>query len=310
MDRSEDAANRILSELNAIKADGEAHFIEKDVTLMKNVDQVCDEIKAKEKKLNLLFMTPGQMSMKGRNETSEGLDRKFATNYYARLRFTQQLLPLLIAASPSLSRVVSVLGPGDESPAFSFEDMDLKTTFSLQNCLRSVSCPELTSESKGELKACRHSTTMTDFAFEELAKQNPTVSFIHAFPGFVKTGFFKESGMAMRVFGNVATTVLKPWSLSIDESGERHLYLSTSNIYPAADGNGQGVELGGEKVKAGSDGGIGSGAYLIGERGEVRANVKALDELRKKDAGTRIWSFTQDLFEHIRSSGSKASQAE
>ncbi|MCJ1430596.1 hypothetical protein MMC29_008514 [Sticta canariensis] len=54
---SEEAANQIISELKAIQPDGQLTFIKKDLTLIKNVDEVCDEIKAKEKKLNLLFMT-------------------------------------------------------------------------------------------------------------------------------------------------------------------------------------------------------------------------------------------------------------
>lgn len=42
-------------------------FIKKDLTLLKNVDEVCDEIKSKETKLNLLCMTQGIMSLKGRD---------------------------------------------------------------------------------------------------------------------------------------------------------------------------------------------------------------------------------------------------
>ena len=111
--RSQDAANRIISEIKTIQPDTVTTFIRKDLTLLKNVDEVCDEIKAKEKNLNLLFMSQGTMSVKGRDgkplypmpsitfqgpqhhsltssftETSEGLDRKLTTNYYSRMRFT------------------------------------------------------------------------------------------------------------------------------------------------------------------------------------------------------------------------------
>lgn len=65
--RSQEAADRILSELKTIQPETEASFIRKDLTLLKNVDEVCAEIKAKESKLNLLFMTPGTMSLKGRD---------------------------------------------------------------------------------------------------------------------------------------------------------------------------------------------------------------------------------------------------
>ena len=216
-----------------------------------------------------------------RTETSEGLDRKLATNYYARMRSTQQLLPLLEAASPQLSRVVSVLAPGEESlTSFHLDDLDLKNNFSL----RTAAC---------------HAITMTDFAFEEMAKQHPTISFVHAYPGIVKTGFIKEAGFAMKAALNATYMLLAPWKVNIQESGERHLYAATSAAYPAKCGNEGGVELGTEKIKKGSNGELGGGAYLIGSDGELRANEKALSELRSKSAGQRIWQHTMHTFDTV-----------
>ena len=50
-----------------MQPDAEAAFIQKDLTLLKNVDEVCNEIKAKETNLNLLFMAQGTLSTKGRD---------------------------------------------------------------------------------------------------------------------------------------------------------------------------------------------------------------------------------------------------
>ena len=47
------------------------HFIRTDCSLLSNVDVACREIQAQEPKINLLFMTPGFLSMKGR----QGIDR-------------------------------------------------------------------------------------------------------------------------------------------------------------------------------------------------------------------------------------------
>ena len=215
-------------------------------------------------------------------ETSEGLDRKLTTNYYSRVRFAQQLLPLLQSASPQLSRVVSVLGAGQES-AIDLDDLDLKHTFSLR-------------------KAAAHAITMTDFAFEELATKNPTVSFVHSYPGGVKTNFFKESGFAIRAMVRLAFVFISPWTTPIEESGERHLYAATSAAYPPKAGEGGGVEVGDGVVKKGSTGEIGSGAYFIGPDGELKANEKVLKELRGKDAGAKVWAHTMKLFENIRGS--------
>lgn len=276
--RSQDAATRIISELKTIQPDAETTFIRKDLTLLKNVDEVCDEIKTKEKTLNLLFMTPGTMSLKGRDgkppypvppitsegptnhlltyflaETSEGLDKKLTTNYYSRMRFAQRLLPLLQSASPQLSRVVSVLAPGEEA-SLDFDNLDLQRDFSLG-------------------KAAAHAITMTDFTFEEMAKKNPSVSFVHAFPGAVKTGFAKEANFAIRAAMQLALVALSTFSrmaIGIEESGERHLFAATSAAYPPSDGQKCGVEVGDGDVKKGSAGAVGSGAYLIGADGEVR----------------------------------------
>ena len=80
-------------------------------------------------------------------ETTEGLEQKLVKNYYGSIRFTHQLLPLLQSASPELSRVVSVLGAGNESNSFKLSDLDLK-------------------QNLGLMQAAVHATVMTDFAFE------------------------------------------------------------------------------------------------------------------------------------------------
>ena len=215
-------------------------------------------------------------------------------NYYGRLRFAHQLLPLLQSASPGLSRVVSVLGAGSESNTFNLSDLDLKQNFSVRN-------------------AAIHAIVMTDFAFEEASKTNPTTSFVHSYPGLVKTGFFRESGPLVRLGGNILVTLMSPLAVDINESGERHLFVATSAIYPARndhskssasasgvnDSKDEDKDIAG-KVKKGSDGVVGSGAYLVGWNGEIRANEKVLTALRKQDAGKKIWDHLMETFRSIR----------
>lgn len=219
--------------------------------------------------------------MYGITETSEGLDRKLTTNYYSRVRFIQRLLPLMEVASPQLSRVVSVLAPGEESlTSFHLNDLGLKENFSLRHA------------------AC-HAITMTDFFFEELTEKYPTISFVHAYPGGVKTGFSKEAGFLIKAATNFAFKVLSPFMLDIQESGERHLYAATSAAYPAKSGVHGGVELKDQSIVKGSAGEVGSGAYLIGSDGEFRANVGVLEELRRQGAGQKIWDHTVETCEAV-----------
>ena len=57
--RSQDAADRIAAECKALNPDGEFIFIKADVSLIRVVDEVCEEIKAKEKAINILFLCAG-----------------------------------------------------------------------------------------------------------------------------------------------------------------------------------------------------------------------------------------------------------
>src|SRR5579859_1026108 len=67
--RSEKSAMPLLDELNHLNPEGKYVFIETDVSLIKNVDKVSQQIKSAEQKLDLLFMSPGYLSLGGRNGT-------------------------------------------------------------------------------------------------------------------------------------------------------------------------------------------------------------------------------------------------
>ena len=68
--RSETNAVPFLAELRQINPEGNFNFIEADVSRIRSVDEACKEIMQREKKLNLLFMTPGGISLSGRNGKS------------------------------------------------------------------------------------------------------------------------------------------------------------------------------------------------------------------------------------------------
>ena len=60
--RSQEAADRILAECRGLNPDGTFEFIKADISLLKNVDKVCEQIKNKESAINLLFLTQGSMA--------------------------------------------------------------------------------------------------------------------------------------------------------------------------------------------------------------------------------------------------------
>jgi NADP-dependent 3-hydroxy acid dehydrogenase YdfG len=61
--RSQGAADRIVAECKALNPQGEYIFIKADVSLIRVVDKVCEEIMANEKALNILFLSAGSPSM-------------------------------------------------------------------------------------------------------------------------------------------------------------------------------------------------------------------------------------------------------
>lgn len=205
------------------------------------------------------------------------------------MRFLVNLLPQLTTASnanggdgsstsnpglgPNLSRVVSVLAAGQEAPLI-MDDLSLKNNFSLRNC-------------------AKHTITMTSLSMEELAKAYPLTSFVHEYPSVVKTGIFRGLGPITRTAVNMLSFLAKPFFVPLDESGERHLYAATSPRFPPRGTK----EI--TDVAPGSDGEKGSGAYLLNWDGNDNGNGKALQELRKNDAGNSVWKHTLETFESI-----------
>lgn len=218
-------------------------------------------------------------------ETDEGLDKKLSLHYYSRMRFLNNLLPQLTNAgnsegesSPkglagSLSRVVSVLEAGGESQ-INMEDLSLKQNYSLRNC-------------------AKHAITMTSLSMAELAKAHPTTSFVHAYPGIVKTGLTRDMGLLGRTSVEVAYLLMKPWTISLGESGERHLYAATSPRFPPL------ASRDVEDAETGADATKGSGSYLLNSDGSRTGSEKVWQEFRKNETGKLVWKHTLGVFESI-----------
>jgi NAD(P)-dependent dehydrogenase (short-subunit alcohol dehydrogenase family) len=66
--RSQTAADTIIAECKALNPGGEYVFIEADISLIRTVDEVCARIKARETRLDILFLSQGTASLE-RNST-------------------------------------------------------------------------------------------------------------------------------------------------------------------------------------------------------------------------------------------------
>jgi NADP-dependent 3-hydroxy acid dehydrogenase YdfG len=72
--RSIEAATPLLKELETSNPEGSFILYETEISLMKNVDKMCDEIKAKEKKVDILFLTPADLIFGKKKGKSFGIN--------------------------------------------------------------------------------------------------------------------------------------------------------------------------------------------------------------------------------------------
>ncbi len=206
-------------------------------------------------------------------ETEEGLTKAYVLPVTSRIHFSLALLPALQRAS-GLKRVVSVFAAGYEGP---FDESDWADY-----------------GSKHPIQARGHFASMITMAHNVLAKRAPDVSFIHNYPGAVKTNFGKDAKGVM-VAVRTALVLLGPLFLkyrSIEESSVVQIYGATSAAFPPADGAAAGVALPeGMSVSVGADGKAGSGSYNLNAMCERASDAveKRLAEARKSGVEDRLW---------------------
>lgn len=295
--RSEQSANRIIEECKTFNPDADIVFMRADLSLVKEAERLCEEIKSRERAINFLFLSAGEASfdrsgmltlklfllqsiallqalsrptrcslplfslIDSSTETSEGLHTLTALTVYSRFCITLLLLPLL-QRSTHLSRVVNIAGGCKEGSIYPSD-------------FQALAVP---------LYAIRgHLATLISLNHEALAARAPDVSFIQVFPGAVKTALFDRMSGLLRVVMRAFINLTGKWlSVPIQESGERNVFFSTSAGFPARDGAGKdGVSLvEGVGVTRGTDGKIGSGVYSVDYDG-TEAGQKVIDLLER-----------------------------
>jgi hypothetical protein len=142
-------------------------------------------------------------------------------------------------------------------------------------------------------------------SLEALAKKAPDVSFIHDFPGPVKSGIARGTkGAAMSILKVVFMVIGPLIYIPNQESGERHLFLATSARYPAGTvgDTAPGVPLaGGVAVARGTSGKSGSGVYSIDWDGESAGPKveELLAKFRKEGMVEKVWKHVEEEFKRI-----------
>jgi NAD(P)-dependent dehydrogenase (short-subunit alcohol dehydrogenase family) len=270
---SEERMHAFIQELHAINPKAEVIWIEGEVALLAEAKRVCEAIKIKESRIDLLFLTAGYAPFGIRRETAEGLEITQSLEYYSRMLFVLHLLPLLVEAEAP--KVVSVLAGGLEWATIKLDDLDLKKPGNF-----------------GAMNAHKQYGAMNTTALEKLANDNPNVTFIHSWPGWVNTGNVRRGLDPNSIMVWFVWLVLEPlirlFSFSDEESGQRHLFQSTSAAF-----GGRGVPWKGKP-------GINSlekpadGLFLVNYKCDCTPNAKAVRMLREKAMG-KVWDHTQEV---------------
>lgn len=201
--------------------------------------------------------------------------------YYSRMRFIQNLTPLLLA-SPGSAHVISIF-------AGSMED-------SIPSKELPIGTPP--PGSYGITSVRRNTTFMKTFFFEELAaKHAGRISFVHIYPGLVDgLGFYSDTQpLWFRVVWRILKPLLSWYMTSPEVCGQVMVYLSTKR-YPAKRAATQG-----DAVARSSQQEVGGGAYAVWQRGEESKTV-SWAKARREDTGKKIWEHTMDVFGRIEKS--------
>lgn len=193
--RNRAAAESIISSFPRPTSPEAIHeFIECDVTLIKNIEKVTLDLRARLPRLNVLVLAAGAIDLKGRNETEEGIDRKLELAYYSRWKFLFDLSPLLHTAKEKeqVASAMSVLGP-IRAGKIDLDDLGMKKRYGLSKFSHAAATytdlmVEVNFFFVGSFLHYIFLVFKSDFnTCQAYAERYPDVSFIHIYPGAVRT---------------------------------------------------------------------------------------------------------------------------
>lgn len=272
--RSAERMQEFIAGLHIINAKARVIWTEGDISLLSDTKRVCEIIKANESRVDLAFLSAGYAPMGNQELTPEGYDVSQALEYYTRILIAQLLLPLM--AQSSSPRVVFVGGGGmEQTSSIKLSALDLSKA-----------------GAPATYRAQSQCFAMGSVALEKLAEDNPDVTFVHSWPGFVNTGNAARGVIPGSVWSYVVWGVIDPLmkviGIADEESGQRHLFESTSAAF-----GGSGVPYEGKSATNTTEAQKG-GLFLVRYKCDAVTKVRVMSALRG-EARTKVWDHTQDV---------------
>jgi len=160
-----------------------------------------------------------------------------------------------------------------------------------------------------------HNSSLVTLSHEHLVAIAPDVTFVHTFPGSVKSGIGRDAAGMFKILKSIFVIFAPILDVPNLETGERHLFIATSARYKCGqqkdDGNnktssGDGVPLlieDGtiEQAGRGVNGQVGSGTYSLNWNGESASSKVERLIAKYKEEGTvnQVWRHVESEFERI-----------
>jgi hypothetical protein len=148
---------------------------------IKDVDRFSEEIKKAEEQVDILCMSPGYLSFSGRGGKPNHSKSKYQHLTFRRNLRGDRKLSVPPILQSSLPRNQPPLSPHRQL----FSTHQLHQLHPRRRAQRSSNLEVRTNYPFRRVSVA--APTMTNLAFEEFAKQYPSVGFIHSFPGEVNT---------------------------------------------------------------------------------------------------------------------------
>jgi NAD(P)-dependent dehydrogenase (short-subunit alcohol dehydrogenase family) len=203
--RDEKRAKATLAKLRTANPDSNHVFHIADLSLMAETKRVGEEIALREARIDVLLNNAGALFNR-REETSEGLERTFATNHMAYFVLTNVLLEKL-RATPG-ARIVCTASDAHKGNRLDFDDLQSKKRY-------------MGFSVYGRSKLCN--ILFTRELARRIAGSGMTANSLH--PGFVATRFGAGSGGFMDAVLRVAKPV---GAISAEEGAKTIIYLTSS----------------------------------------------------------------------------------
>ncbi len=126
--RNESKGSRALADIRARFPDARISYQDLDLAKLASVAGFAARFAAEQASLDLLINNAGVMSLPKRQETADGFEMQFGTNYLGHYALTARLLPLLRRGNQP--RVVNLSSLAHRSGAINFDDLQGARSYS------------------------------------------------------------------------------------------------------------------------------------------------------------------------------------